>query len=260
MGRRFTVLYVVLFYVFLLAPVVVAIFTSFNPGRLNQFPPTGFSLTWYVQFFGDRNFTHAFFAISLKLAVYVAVICGLLALPAAYALSRYRFPGRNLVQTLLMTPMMVPQMVVGIALLLLFAPYTFADEFRIVVGHVVIALPIAIRAVMSSLDGLDPSLEEAARSLGANPLQSFFRVVVPLAGSGVLAAMLFAFTISFTDANVALFLVGPKATTLPVEVFTYLLWESTPVVAAIATLQVALVMVIATIINRLVGLNAVMRH
>jgi putative spermidine/putrescine transport system permease protein len=252
--------YAILFYAFMLAPLVVAVATSFNPGRLNQFPPGGFSLVWYRQFFNDANFTHAFFAVSLKLAVIVAVVCGLLALPAAYALSRFRFPGRNLVETLTMAPIMVPQMVVGIALLLLFAPYTFADELRIIVGHSVIALPIAIRAVMSSLEGADASLEEAARSLGASPLQAFVRVVIPLAGSGVLAAMLFAFTISFTDANVALFLTGPGATTLPVEVFTYLLWESTPIVAAIATLQVALVLAIAIIINRLVGLNAVMRH
>ena len=253
-------LYAVVFYAFLMAPVVVAIFTSFNPTRQNAFPPQGLSLIWYREFLANQNFTHAFAAVSLKLALVVALICGLLALPTAYALSRYQFKGRTFVQTLMMTPVMVPQMVIGIALLLLFAPYTFADELRIIVGHVVIALPIAIRSVASSLEGIDVSLEEAARSLGASPLQTFARIVVPLAGSGVLAAMLFAFTISFTDANVALFLTGPGATTLPVEVFTYLLWESTPIVAAIATLQVALVMLIASAINWLVGLNNVMRH
>jgi putative spermidine/putrescine transport system permease protein len=253
-------LYSVAFYAFLMAPVVVAIFTSFNPTSQNVFPPQGLSLTWYREFLHNQNFTHAFVAVSLKLALIVAVICGLLALPAAYALSRYAFRGRTFVQTFLMTPMMVPQMVIGIALLLLFAPYTFADELRIIIGHVVIALPIAIRSVASSLEGVDVTLEEAARSLGASPFQSFVRVVLPLAGSGVLAAMLFAFTISFTDANVALFLTGPGATTLPVEVFTYLLWESTPIVAAIATLQVVLVLLVAAAINWLVGLNTVMRH
>jgi putative spermidine/putrescine transport system permease protein len=255
-----TSIYMSVFYAFMLAPVVVAIFTSFNSTRENAFPPRGYSLMWYREFWNTPNFTHAFFAVSLKLAVIVAVISGLLALPAAYALSRYQFRGRTFVQTLLMTPAMVPQMVIGIALLLLFAPYTFADEMRIVVGHVIITLPIAIRAVLASLDGVDRSLEDAARSLGASPLQAFVRVVVPLAGTGVLAAMLFAFTMSFTDANVALFLTGPRSTTLPVEVFTYLLWESTPVVAAIATLQVGLVMLIAVLINKIAGLNTIMRH
>jgi putative spermidine/putrescine transport system permease protein len=259
-GRLALRVYVALFYAFLLSPVVVATLTSFNPTRLNLFPPQGLSLVWYQTFLNNANFTHAFVAVSLKLAVIVALVCGLLALPAAYALARFSFRGKAVVQTLLLSPIMVPQMVVGIALLLLFAPYMFADDLRIVVGHVVIALPIAVRAVTASLERFDPSIEEAARSLGANPFETFVRVVVPLAGSGVLAAMLFAFTISFTDANVALFLTGPRSTTLPVEVFTYLLWESTPVVAAIAAIQVGMVLVIAVLINKLVGLNRALKY
>ncbi|MDQ7819009.1 MAG: ABC transporter permease [Armatimonadota bacterium] len=253
-------LYLVSVFVFLLAPVVVAVLTSFNPTRLNLFPPQGVSLIWYREFLQADNFTHAFVAVSLKLALIVAVVTGLLALPAAYALSRYRFRGRTLLQTLFLSPMMVPQMVVGIALLLFFARYTFADELRIVVGHTLIALPIAIRAITASLEGSDPQLEEAALSLGANPLQTFARVTAPLIGSGLLAAMLFAFTLSFTDVNVALFLTGPRTTTLPVEVFAYLRWESTPVIAAIAAVQVAMILVIALVIHRLAGLDAVVRY
>ncbi|MDQ7843832.1 MAG: ABC transporter permease [Armatimonadota bacterium] len=253
-------LYLVSVFAFLLAPVVVAVLTSFNPTRLNLFPPQGVSLTWYREFLQAENFTHAFVAVSLKLALIVAVVTGLLALPAAYALSRYRFRGRTLLQTLFLSPMMVPQMVVGIALLLFFARHTFADELRIVVGHTLIALPIAVRAITASLEGSDPQLEEAALSLGANPLQTFTRVTAPLIGSGLLAAMLFAFTLSFTDVNVALFLTGPRTTTLPVEVFAYLRWESTPIIAAIAAVQVAMILAIALVINRLAGLDAVVRY
>ncbi|MBI4277545.1 MAG: ABC transporter permease [Armatimonadetes bacterium] len=260
MGRRLFGAYLALFYAFLLAPVVVAALTSFNPTRLNLFPPVGLSLTWYREFLRAENFTHAFFAVSLKIALIVAVISGALALPVAYALSRYRFFGRSLLQTFFLSPMMVPQMVVGIALLLLFARYTFADELRIVIGHVIITLPIAVRAITASLQGTDPSLEEAAKSLGANPLQTFYRVTVPLIGSGLLAAMLFAFTLSFTDVNVALFLTGPRTTTLPVEVFAYLRWESTPIIAAIASVQVALIFAIAISIHRLIGLDAVLKY
>jgi len=253
-------LYLVLMFVFLLAPVVVAVFTSFNPTRLNLFPPKGFSLLWYREFLQAENFTHAFVAVSLKLAVIVAVITGLLGLPVAYALSRYRFAGRTLLQTMFLSPMMVPQMVVGIALLLFFARYTFADELRIIIGHTLIALPIAVRAITASLEGSDPQLEEAAKSLGANPLQTFARVTVPLIGSGLLAAMLFAFTLSFTDVNVALFLTGPRTTTLPVEVFAYLRWESTPVIAAVAAVQVGMILLVALVINRLAGLEAILKY
>lgn len=253
-------IYLGLVFVFLLAPVVVAVLTSFNPTRLNLFPPKGFSLVWYREFFRAENFTHAFVAVSLKLALIVAVVTGLLALPVAYALSRYRFRGRILLQTMFLSPMMVPQMVVGIALLLFFARYTFADEVRIIVGHALIALPIAVRAITASLEGSDPQLEEASKSLGANPLQTFTRVTAPLIGSGLLAAMLFAFTLSFTDVNVALFLTGPRTTTLPVEVFAYLRWESTPVIAAVAAVQVGMILVVALVINRLAGLDAILKY
>lgn len=260
MLRRLQRAYVVLVFVFLLAPVMVAVLTSFNPTRLNLFPPKGISLIWYREFFQADNFTHAFVAVSLKLALIVAVVTGLLAIPVAYALSRYRFSGRTFLQTMFLSPMMVPQMVVGIALLLFFARYTFADELRIIVGHTLIALPIAVRAITASLEGSDPQLEEAAKSLGANPLQTFARVTVPLIGSGLLAAMLFAFTLSFTDVNVALFLTGPRTTTLPVEVFAYLRWESTPVIAAIAAIQVTMILFIAFVINRLAGLDAILKY
>ncbi len=260
LGRKLVSVYLALFFAFLLSPVVVAVLTSFNPTRLNLFPPRGFSLTWYREFLHASNFTHAFVAVSLKLAIMVALLSGLLALPTAYALSRRQFRGREAVQTFFLSPMMVPQMVVGIALLLLFAPYTFADELRIIAGHVIIAMPIAVRAITASLQGTDPVLEEAARSLGASPLETFRRVTIPLISSGLLAAMLFAFTLSFTDVNVALFLTGPRTTTLPIEVFAYLQWESTPIIAAIASVQVGMVLVIAVIINRLVGLDAVLKY
>jgi putative spermidine/putrescine transport system permease protein len=252
--------YLALIYTFLLAPVLVAVLTSFNPTRLNVFPPKGFSLIWYREFLQADNFTHAFAAVSLKIALIVAPLTGLLALPTAYAVTRYRFTGRALLQTIFLSPMMVPQMVVGIALLLFFARYTFADELRIITGHVIITMPIAIRAITASLEGLDPMLEEAAKSLGASPLQTFSRVTAPLIGSGLLAAMLFAFTLSFTDVNVALFLTGPRTNTLPVEVFAYLRWESTPVIAAIASIQVAMILAIALVINRLTGLETILKY
>jgi putative spermidine/putrescine transport system permease protein len=260
MGRLLHRLYLVLVFLFLLAPVVVAVGTSVNPTRLNLFPPQGISLRWYRAFLEAENFTHAFVAVSLKLAVIVALLTGLLALPVAYALSRYRFAGRAVLQTMFLSPMMVPQMVVGIALLLFFARYTFADELRIIIGHALIALPIAVRAITASLEGSDPQLEEAAASLGANPLQAFARVTAPLIASGLLAAMLFAFTLSFTDVNVALFLTGPRTTTLPVEVFAYLRWESTPVIAAVAAVQVGMILLIALLIQRLAGLEAMLKY
>jgi putative spermidine/putrescine transport system permease protein len=252
--------YLVLVYAFLLFPVIVAVGTSVNPGALNLFPPHGFSWRWYAAFAQDADFTHAFAAVSLKIAALVAVISGSLALASAYALVRLPFRGRSAIELFLLSPLMVPGMIVGLALLLFFSRYTVADEGRIVIGHVIITLPIALRAIMASLQGTDLSLEDVARSLGANWLQAFGRVTMPLVGSGLLAAMLFGFTLSFTDVNVALFLTGPRTTTLPIQVFAYLRWQSTPVVAAIAAVQVALVLVMALLIDRLVGLERILRY
>ena len=253
-------LFIICVYAFILAPVVVVIFSSFNPTSLTLFPPQGFSLRWYQDFFQDPTFVRAFFNISLKIAVIVALLSTFLGLLVSIALVRYRFLGSSFTETFFLSPMMIPHMLIGISLLLFLSKIYVGDIYRLVIGHMIITIPIAIRAIYSSLSGLNPALEEAARTLGANSLQTFFRITLRLTFSGVLAAMIFSFIISFTDANVALFLTGPGLTTLPIEIFAFLQWESTPVVAAITTIQVFMIIVFSFILDRLVGLTSFIKY
>src|SRR5262249_1610007 len=129
----------------------------------------------------------------------------------------------------------------------------------LVIGHVLICLPFAISGIIASLESVDPDLEAAAHTLGASKFRVMWEVTVPLIAPGVLSALIFAFTISFGDVYMALFLSGPNMTTLPVEIFSFIQWESSPVVAAITTIQIVLIIVFGLVVERLVGLRTAMR-
>jgi putative spermidine/putrescine transport system permease protein len=149
---------------------------------------------------------------------------------------------------------------VGIALLLFLTKVFISGMPRLIIGHIIITVPIAIRAIYSSRAGLSPTYEEAAQTLGANRLQTFLLVTMRLTLSGILAAFIFSFIISFTDVNMSLFLTGPGTTTLPVEIFIYLAWDSNPMIAAITTIQVVMIIGFSYLVDRLVGLSTVMQH
>jgi putative spermidine/putrescine transport system permease protein len=252
--------FIVAVYVYLLAPVIVVVVTSFNKTALNAFPPQGLSFRWYLEFFNNPTFVNAFFNISLKIAIAVAFIATFLSLLATIAISRYRFRFSSLIQTFLLSPLMIPHMLVGIALLLFFSKVFIGGSLRLIIGHIIISMPIAVRAIYSSMAGLNPAYEEAACTLGANRWQTFFLVTLRLTFSGIMAAFIFSFIISFTDVNVALFLTGPGTTTLPIEIFTFLMWDSNPMIAAITTIQVFIIIAFSYILEKLVGLSSVMQH
>lgn len=259
-GRGLFGAFIMAIYVYLLAPVVVIVFTSVNSTALNLFPPKGFSLRWYVEFFNDPTFMNAFFNVSLKVGLAVAFISTIISLLATMAITRYRFAWSSFIQTFLLSPLMIPHILIGIALLLFLSKVYISGLLRLVVGHVLITVPIAIRAIYSSMAGLNPTYEEAARTLGASRWQTFWLVTMRLILSGVLAAFIFSFIISFTDVNVALFLTGPGTTTLPIEIFTYLVWDSNPMIAAITTIQVFMIIGFSFVLEKLVGLSKVMQH
>lgn len=249
---------VALIYVFLLGPLLIVVSTSFNATSSTAFPPTGFSLRWYGEFFKNDNFTDAF-QFSLKLATMAAVIATIVGFLAAYAIVRFAGRRRETAQSLALLPAMVPHILISMSLLL---ALNFVDMPRfatLLAGHVLICLPFTIAGVTASLDSVDPQLETAAFTLGASRLRALWEVVLPLVAPGILSALIFAFIISFGDVYIALFLSGPGMTTLPIEIFSYIQWESTPVVAAITTLQILLILVLGLVVERLVGMRRIMR-
>lgn len=245
-------------YVFLLFPIVIIVFSSFNPTQVNTFPPQGFSLRWYREFFDSSSFVNAF-QFSVTLGLIASLLSTLIGFAAAYGLVRFAKRRREVGQSLAMLPVMVPHILISISLLLLLTVLPMPELAVLIAGHTIICLPFTVAGIIAGLEGVDHQLELAAQTLGASRLRAMWEVTIPLTAPGILSALIFAFIISFGDVYIALFLSGPGMTTLPIEIFSYMQWESTPVIAAITTLQIVMIVVLGLVIERLVGLRHVMR-
>ena len=258
LGRYVMGTTVTMIYVFLLAPILIIVFTSFNPTTSNTFPPTGFSLRWYSEFLDNRSFVDAF-KFSLWLGVIAAVGATVVGFMSAYGIVRLLGKRRETGQSLALLPIMVPNILISISLLLALTVVPFPELGGLIFGHIMICLPFTIAGIIASLEGVDEQLELAAMTLGASRFRTMIEVVIPLTAPGLLSALIFAFIVSFGDVYISLFLSGPGRTTLPIEIFSYMQWESTPVVAAITTVQILLIVALGLIVERLVGLRKMMR-
>ncbi|WP_127754502.1 ABC transporter permease [Devosia sp. 1566] len=245
-------------YVFLLVPILIVVFTSFSPDMRNSYPIGEASLRWYSAFLDNRNFVSAF-QFSLGLALVASVIATAIGFVTSYGLIRFTSKRRSSLQSLAMLPMMVPHILISLALLLLLTRFPLPEMVALVIGHVLICLPFTIAGITASLEGVDSDLEAAAHTLGATRWRVLWEVTIPLIAPGVLSACIFAFIISFGDVYVALFIAGPGATTLPIEIYNFVQWESSPVIAAITTVQIVMIVLFGLLIERLVGLRSIMR-
>jgi len=245
-------LFVAFTYLMLLAPLAIVVAVSFGTSPNYEFPPTGLGLKWYRSFFANGEFVHAFFNVSMVLGVLAALSASLLGVSAAIGLVRFRFRGREALEAFFLAPLFIPEVLFGAALYLIYARLGIKPSLAsLLLGHIVICCPFVVRNVMSGLAGLDPRLEEAAVSLGASRLQAFFKIALPLVQSSIISGFIFAFIISFSDINLALFIAGPNSTTLPVYIFNLLLFEGDPTVAAASTLQIAIVGVLIWLVQYL---------
>ncbi|HVF64262.1 MAG TPA: ABC transporter permease [Casimicrobiaceae bacterium] len=247
---------VVLVYVFMLGPILITAAVSFNATNRSLFPPRGFSLQWWERALSAEWIDPLLF--SLKLGTLTAVIATLLALPLAFALTRHRFPGREAMTALTLGPLMLPALVTGVGLLQLFQ-YAGAREqigfTALLVGHVVICLPFAVRTVAISLHALPGNLELAAASLGASRARTLLHVVFPLIKSGVIAGALFAFVHSFTDVNLSLFLARPGEQPITVKILGFLEFGFAPTLAAVSVITLLLPLVLVVLVERTTGLG-----
>jgi putative spermidine/putrescine transport system permease protein len=239
-------------YCFILAPIVIIVVVSFDATPNFLFPPPGLSVRWFISFFTNETFMTSFFRVSLPVAIVVAFIATPVGILGAFGLVRYTFKGRSFMETYFILPMLVPQVLLGIALLLFFIKLDIkATFFSLIIGHVVLAIPYVVRTVSAALHGVNPMLEEAATMLGASKVQTFFKVTLPLIRSGIISGALFSFIISFGDINLALFITGPKTVTVPVHIFSEIQWQGDPTIAAISTVQVVMIGVILLLVNKI---------
>ena len=225
---------------FLMLPVVVIALASLSRTSYLTVPPKGLTLRWFGAVLGDPEYVHA---IGFSLLLAAVATAGSLAagVAASYALIRRRVPGGALISALLNAPLIFPGVVVGVALLQFYALVRMNGTFiGLGAAHMVITVPYVVRAVMASLHGIDPELENAARVLGASGPVAFFTVTLPLIRSGVVAGALFSFIVSFDNVPVSIFLLGAGQMTLPVKIFTAIEYGVDPTVAAISTMLIAL--------------------
>ncbi|MFM9850613.1 MAG: ABC transporter permease [Hyphomicrobiaceae bacterium] len=223
---------------YLVAPVIVVVATAFTTTAYPVFPPQGFTLQWFERFLGMPEFTEAIRRSAL-LAFSSTLVATALGTFSALSLARYRFRGREAISAFLLSPILFPTIVFGLALLVFYSRVGLSGSFAgLVIAHSVLTTPFVIRLVMASLTEFDPAVEEAARNLGAGWWRTFLQVTLPLIRPGVLAGAVFAFIISFDELVVTLFLAGPDMTTLPVRIYTYVEFSSDPTISAISTMLI----------------------
>jgi spermidine/putrescine transport system permease protein len=243
-GKRVMRVFFGLVLLFLYAPIAILVIFSFNKGSVPTFPLSGFTLHWYREFLANSDMQAA-----LKTSAVVAAISSVIAVAlgilASLGLSRSRFRGRGLVTALILVPLVVPLIVLGVSLLLLFHVLGIPlSILTIVVGHVVISLPYTVLILMPRLQQIDTSLAEAAYDLGAGPLTTFRRVTLPLIMPAVISAFLVAFTTSFDEYAVASFLAGTRQT-FPIFLYSALRFPSQlPQVIAVAVVVICLTVVV----------------
>jgi spermidine/putrescine transport system permease protein len=231
--------YAIAIYVFLFAPIGLLVLFSFNANRYGTFPITGWTLSWYRDAFSDYQVQDAV-RTTLKIALQVTVISAVVGTAAAFPLVRSRLPFREGFRIVLILPIMIPGLLIGVSLLVLFTSTfhrTLSPETA-VIGQAVYTTPFVILLVAARLQGFDSALERAAADLGANSFQRLRRIVLPLIFPAILAGALFAFTLSLDEFIITYFLIGAN-NTLPIFIYTQIKFGITPEVNAVASMLLA---------------------
>ena len=242
----------------LLLPLVMTVSMSFDArDYLGAFPPPQVSLRWYEKFFSDPYLINGL-KTSLQLATITAVAATALGLSAAVALDRLPAPQGQFLMSLFLSPLIVPGVVVGFALLIFYARAGVDNTFlRLLGAHVLITFPYAVRTVLAALGGIRPSLAEVAQSLGASPTKAFWTVTFPLARTGIAAGGIFAFVFSLDDVAVSIFLSDPDRYTLPVALVSMLHANFDLTIAAAAVLVIASSIALMLLLDWLTGLDRI---
>lgn len=242
--------------ILLLVPLVVVIGMSFNPGAYSVFPPQGFSLRWFEAAWSNPAFRDALW-LSLRIAAMSVVLGLLIAIPSALAIVRSAPRLRRLVQTLTFGPLIVPEVLLGVGILIMVNRVIGvgnAGIWSIVAGHTLVGIPLAVQVIVAGLAGINPSLEKAAWTLGASKIQAFLRVTLPLAVPAIASSALFLFILSFDNVSMSLFLSRPGITPLPIYMYQYIQYRADPTVAAMSTMLIVLGLVAALLVGRLGGI------
>jgi putative spermidine/putrescine transport system permease protein len=244
-----------LFIAFIVAPLAIVCVVAFTPTGYIALPTNGLSLRWFRAILDNPRFVNAFW-LSLGLGLLSSLLATALAVPAALAIARFRFPGRDAISAFLLSPLMIPHIVLGVSFLRFFSIAGINGTFGgLAIGHVIIILPFALRLVLAAATGMDPAVERAAVSLGASRWTVFRRITLLLILPGIVSGWLLAFITSFDELTMSVFISNPSTTPLPVRMFLYIQDNIDPLVAAVSTLLIAGTGALMLVLDRLVGLE-----
>jgi putative spermidine/putrescine transport system permease protein len=243
---------------FMLAPLVLVCLVAFTPADTLSVPWGDWSLRWFRAVF-EHSDLMASFRNSLVVGAVAASAAVLLAVPASLAIARHEFPGRGALNALLMSPLIVPHLVLGVAMLRLFALIGARGSTAwLALAHVVVVTPYALRLMLSALAGADASVEHAARSLGASRWTVFRRITLPLMLPGVTGGWLLGFINSFDEVTMSIFITSPQTVTLPVRMYMIATESIDPMMAAVSALIVGLTAAVMVVLDRLYGLDRIL--
>lgn len=240
---------------FLQVPVIVVVLAAFSTTSYLTIPPQGLTLKWFAKVLSDPVYLDAI-RISLMLAVGSTAVSLILGVAAAYALFKRMLPGTEALTSFLMAPLILPSVVIGVALLQYYSLIGWRGSFAaLLLAHVVITVPYIVRSALASLAGIDTSVEEAARVLGANGFTAFRLVTLPLIKPGLVAGALFAFVTSMENVPVTIFVASAKQTTLPILIFSSVEMGVDPSIAAVSTLLIAGTVIVLWLAERWAGFH-----
>jgi len=247
-----------LFAIFMLAPLVMVALVSFTDKGYISMPFDGASWRWYAAILKNGEFIDAFWR-SLVLGVTAATLATLLAVPAGMAIAWHRFPGRDAILGLLLSPLMVPHVVLGIALLRLLTQLGASGTmWGLTAAHTVIVLPYVLRLVVAAATGFDRTVAQAAQSLGASPWTVFRRVELPLIVPGVAGGWIIAFINSFDELTMSIFVASAGTQTLPVKMYNHIANTIDPLLASVSTVLIVITLALMIALDRFYGLDRIL--
>ncbi len=229
-------LFIILVFIFLFFPIFVLVLYSFNSSKMNILFE-GFTFDWYIKLFQNENLLDAF-KNTILIAIISTIISTIIGTISAVGLKKYKFFGKGIIEKLIYIPIVMPEIVLGIALLSSFTLVKLElGLFSVLIAHIAFSVPFVITSVASSLDNLPKEYEEAAEDLGAGKFKSFFYILLPLIKPGIVSGALLSFTLSLDDVVISFFTAGPGTNTLPLYIYSVIKTGITPDVNALTTLM-----------------------
>lgn len=236
----------VLIFTFLYLPIAILIIYSFNKSRLNVIW-TGFTFDWYKRLMQDQDVLNALMN-SLKVAFISTTLSTMIGIMTSVGMYKYKFRGKSVLDALLYIPIVIPEVVMGISLLVFFnMVHVPSGLLTLILAHITFSVPFIVMVVNARLAGFDKSLEEASMDLGATQWETFWKVTLPLIMPGVVAGALLAFTLSIDDVTVSFFVAGPTSTTLPLKIFSMVKFGVSPEINALSTIMIFITLSLALI-------------